>query len=154
MTQLRAEDVTQRDGIWTVFITPEAGSVKSNMARTVALHPHLLEQGFPAAVKGKSGPLFYDPARYKGGEDGHPQYKKTGEHLAAWVRSLGVDDPEVAPNHGWRHRFKSQAREVRMSEEVRDAIQGHAPRTEGEAYGDFSSAVTFREISLPPPYKV
>lgn len=124
-----------------MFITPEAGSVKDGEARTVALHPHLLEQGFPDAVRGKVGPLFYDPARYRGGAEGNPQYKKTGEHLAGWVRELGVDDPLVAPNHGWRHRFKSQAREVRMSDEIRDVIQGHVPRTEGETYGDVSPVV-------------
>lgn len=38
---------------------------------------------------------------------------------------------------GWRHRFKTVAKSVRMDPEVRDAIQGHAPKTEGEAYGEW-----------------
>ena len=37
------------------------------------------------------------------------------------------------PNHGWRH-VQAVAPE-RMDPEIRDAIKGHAPRTEGEHYG-------------------
>ena len=154
MTQLRAEDVRKVGDVWTIRITPEAGSVKNRKARTVALHSHLRDQGFLQVVEGKSGPIFYDPALGRGGSNGNPQYKKVAERLAAWVRELGVSDPEVQPNHGWRHRFKSQARVAGMSEEVRDMIQGHVPATEGRAYGDFPPTVTSREIEKLPRYKV
>jgi len=43
ITQLRSEDVALIDGIWTIHITPEAGPVKTSAARTVALHPHVVE---------------------------------------------------------------------------------------------------------------
>ena len=77
ITQLRAMDVKQVEGVWTIHITPEAGSTKTNKARTVPVHEHLIEQGFLAFVEGKEGPLFYDPsARRKQG--GRPQYKKAG----------------------------------------------------------------------------
>ncbi|MCJ2183925.1 type I restriction-modification system subunit M N-terminal domain-containing protein [Novosphingobium sp. 1949] len=56
----------------------------------------------------------------------------------------------VWPNHGRRHRFKAAARMVRMDPEVRDYIQGHRPRTEGEAYGYVRRAATFHEIELFP----
>ena len=39
-----------------------------------------------------------------------------------------------------------------MDPEVRDFIQGHLPRTEGERYGDTSPEVTLREISKLPRY--
>jgi hypothetical protein len=39
-----------------------------------------------------------------------------------------------------------------MDPEIRDYIQGHTPRTEGEAYGDISPEVTFREIKQLPTY--
>ncbi len=154
ITQLRAEDVAKIDHIWTIRITPEAGSVKNGKARIVALHPHLVEQGFVQIARVRKGPLFYDPKRHRGGSEGNPQYKKVGEHLAQWVRDLGVDDPNVQPNHGWRHRFKTQARRVSMEPEVRDAIQGHVPRTEGEGYGDTPPEVSLREIRKLPQLQI
>lgn len=154
ITQLRGQDVVQIDGIWAIWITPEAGRIKTSVARVVALHPHLVDQGFPAIAAAKSGPLFFDPTRKRGGSDGNPQSKKVGEHLANWVRSIGVTDPNVQPNHGWRHRFKTQARRCRMNIEVRDRVQGHAPRTDGEDYGDILADVCLREISLLPRYEI
>ncbi|MGB3795751.1 MAG: tyrosine-type recombinase/integrase, partial [Alteraurantiacibacter sp.] len=154
ITQLRAEDVRSEKGIWIIYITPEAGGVKDGNSRTVALHPHLLDQGFLRAISGKVGPLFYDPSLHRGGKNSHPQYKKVGEYLARWVRQTGVADQNVGPNHGWRHRFKTQARIVGMDPETRDAIQGHVPRTEGEGYGGTPAEVSWREIKKLPRYKI
>lgn len=154
ITQLRAEDFQEIDGVKVLQITPEAGSVKNYEARSVPIHPHLIEQGLWEEVRQKTGPLFFDRSRHRGGSEGNPQSKKVGEHLARWVRGLGIDHPEVQPNHGWRHRFKSVARNVAMSPEIRDAIQGHAPRTEGEAYGDISPTAMLREIKKVPRYDV
>jgi len=149
ITQMRGCDLTPRwvtieiDGvkrtveIWVLQITPEAGGVKTDEAREVPLHPHLVEQGFPEFVKTRGdGPIFYDPKRRRNGSDVRPQYQKVADKLADWVREIGVDDKGVSPNHGWRHRFNREARKVRMDPEVRDAIKGHKPRTEGELYGD------------------
>lgn len=154
MTQLRREDVFQADRIWLVRITPEAGTVKGGFARVVPLHPHILEQGFLQAIEERSGPLFYDRKLRRGGSDENPQPKKVGEHIALWVRELGVADLLVQPNHGWRHRFKTLARLHGMDAEVRDAIQGHVPRTEGEGYGEFPPAVMMKAILLLPRYEL
>jgi len=154
ITQLRAEDVAKTDGVWTILITPDAGGTKNDDARVVALHPHLIEQGFLAVCEGKTGPLFFNPARGRGGSDQNPHYKKVGQHLARWVREIGVDDPAVQPNHGWRHLFKTLARECRMDSEVRDYIQGHAPRTEGEGYGEIGPRVTLRELKRLRRFKI
>ena len=70
------------------------------------------------------------------------------------MRGLGIKDPLVAPNHGWRHRFKTVARKVRMNPETRDAIQGHVPRTEGEDYGEHPPEVMLEEIVKLPRYEV
>ena len=59
---------------------------------------------------------------------------KAAERLAKWVRSFGVDHPEVKPNHGWRHSFKSRAIQAGIDARVRDAIVGHAPCTVADAY--------------------
>jgi hypothetical protein len=65
-----------------------------------------------------------------------------------------VDDVEVQPNHGWRHRFKQEARSIRMDVETRDAIQGHAARTEAQKYGSVPVKLMFEEISKLPRYNV
>lgn len=155
ITQLRREDIVKIDGVWSIRITPEAGSTKDGKARTVALHPHLIEQGFVEAIASIDGPIFYDPSRARNGSDENPQAKKVGEMLARWVREdVGITDREVQPNHAWRHRFKTVARDVRMPIEIRDYIQGHAARTEGEAYGEVSVKATYREIRRLPTYDV
>lgn len=136
ITQLRAMDIREEDGIWIIHITPDAGSVKTGKARKVPIHSHLIEQGLHKLGKvGDATPLFYDPKAMRGGSKTATQATKMGERLAKWVRSLGVEG--VQPNHGWRHRFKTTARAVRMDSEARDAIQGHAPQTEGQAYGEW-----------------
>lgn len=56
----------------------------------------------------------------------------------AEVARKAVPDPNVAPNHGWRHRFKTVGIEAGISPRILDAIQGHAPRTAGDAYGEVS----------------
>lgn len=156
ITQMRGIDVYKDDaGIWVFRITPEAGSVKTGEARVVPIHSHVIEQGFvEEARKWGEGPLFYDPKRHRGGSAGNPQYKKVGEFLARWVRSLGIDDPNVAPNHGWRHRFKTVAREAKLDEEARDFLAGHRPRTEGAKYGVWTPRALKPEIEKLPRYTI
>jgi integrase len=106
ITQLRAEDVRKVEGIWSIRITPEAGTVKGGHAREVPIHEHLAEQGFIRFVGSVgSGPLFYDPeARRMRREDptnpGQPPWVKARVKLAEWVREIGVTDPNISPNHG------------------------------------------------------
>lgn len=154
ITQMRAEDIRRVDGFLTMLITPDAGSVKNYQSRQVPIHPQILDLGFEKALVGKTGPLFFDPRRRQKPTPENTQAIKTGEHLAQWVRSIGVMDKRVQPNHGWRHRFKTIARRVQMDPEVRDVIQGHKPRTEGEAYGDTDIEVLFRAICLLPRFEV
>ena len=133
MTQLRAGDIRQEQGVWVIYITPEAGSVKDSRARRVPLHPHLIEQGILALAKQNDWtPLFH---REGVGNAENPASKMRASDLGAWVRTLGVDDPNVQPNHGWRHRFKTQARILGIPEELADRITGHAPRHQGGKYG-------------------
>ncbi|WP_269715659.1 DUF6538 domain-containing protein [Caulobacter sp. NIBR2454] len=153
ITQLRREDVAKIGETWTIRITPEAGSQKKGEARTVPLHSHLVEQGFQdVALARPDGPLFYDPSRGRGGNVANPQYKKVGERIAAWVRQIGVDDPDVQPNHAWRHLFKTRARNAKMDVDAREAIPGHDPGTEGRRYGTNDVPFLAAEIEKLPRF--
>lgn len=155
IAQMRGRDIMEIEGIWAMRITPDAGSTKSGQSRIVPLHPHLIEQGLlKVAERAGDGPIFYDPARGRGGSAGNAHYRKVGERLAAWVREIGVDDPNVQPNHGWRHLYKTLARRAGMEPEIRDAIQGHAPRSVGETYGEWPVDVLARAVRLLPRFSV
>jgi integrase len=140
-TQLRGEDIAQHpEGFWTMRITPEAGDVKGNTARTVPLHEHLIEQGFIAFAQSKGrGPLFYDPgARRKVDDDPtnptRRPWAKSRDKLSEWVRSLGVTDPGISPNHAWRHTFKRIAARARIERRIRFGFCGHTSSDEGDRY--------------------
>jgi integrase len=157
ITQLRACDVIEVDGIPCIKITPEAGTVKTQKRRTVPLHPHLVAMKFPEFARKKKGetPLFYSIARQRNPNRKNPTYTSVGNKLAHWVRKkLGIEDPTVAPNHGWRHRLKTEGRRAGMVWLILDAIQGHAPRTEGESYGEVPPDVMLPEILKYPWYKI
>jgi integrase len=141
ITQLRGIDVMERDGIHALRLTPDAGTIKSGATRMVPAHEHLVAQGFIKFVKSRGdGPLFYNPenapkAVIDPTNPRRPRAVKTRERLAAWVRSIGIDDRSVRPNHGWRHTFKQVADRHDISERVSDEITGHAPLTVGRGYG-------------------
>jgi integrase len=138
VAQLRKEDVRHEAGHWVIRITPEAGTVKTDQARDVVLHPHLVEKGFPTFVQGaKPGHLFVTP--HKLTRDVLGPLQGITNRLGEQARTV-VKDPLVKPNHGWRHRFKTVCRNVGIDPRVMDAIQGHAPRTAGDDYGDVTVA--------------
>jgi integrase len=152
LTQLRGQDFHERDGIHYVRITPEAGSVKTNEFRDVPLHPHLVDLGLLDMVrKAGKGPIFYREP--EGTPKVHPS-RVVADRVGKWVRDLAIADPAVQPNHGWRHRFKTQGRELGIDPRVIDAIQGHAARTAGEGYGDVTIKAKSDAIARIPKYAI
>ena len=160
LTQLRGVDIVERDGIHAIKISPEAGTTKTGEARTVPLHEHLVEQGFLAFAKANgAGPLFYNESKQPSGpidptNPRKPRYVKAREQVATWVRRLGVNDPELSPNHAWRHTFKAIGFRSGMSEKVLDAIVGHAPASVGRGYGEPTLADKTKELQKFPRYKL
>jgi len=141
ITQLRGVDVIQRGDFYAMRLTPEAGSIKTSNARTVPLHEHLIAQGFIEFVRTQGdGPLFYNLRAAAAGEvdplnpERSPSIKTRGR-LGAWVRELGITDPEVGPTHGWRNTFQRIADRVGIAEKMSDRITGHAPASIGRRYG-------------------
>jgi hypothetical protein len=86
--------VTERDGVHAILITPEAGTVKGGHARVVPLHEHLVAQGFLKFLESRGkGPLFYKPSAKDTGsgiKQKKPRSTQARQHLAAWVRKLGI----------------------------------------------------------------
>ncbi len=75
--------------------------------------------------------------------------------MGQWVREfVGITDPNVQPNHAWRHRFKTVARDSNMDLEVRDAIQGHEDGRAASDYGEVSVKAMWEAVNALPPYKV
>lgn len=155
-SQLRCEDVFEEAGIWAVRITPDAGSVKNKEARVVPLHEHVIEQDFLSVVEVVGqGPIFFDPSAQRVESEGNRHFKKVGERLAQWVRNeVGITDPDIKPNHAWRHTFKSLSYDVGIEERIVDAIQGHSPKTTGRAYGSPSLAAKAEAVNKIPRFEI
>ncbi len=161
MTQLRGKDVVEQQGIWAILITPEAGSVKTRVPRTVPLHEHLIAQGFIkfARVKG-DGPLFYNttsPLKATSVDPTNPprpRSVKTRERLGDWVRKVGVSDTAIRPNHAWRHSFKRRAARAKIDAGIRDAICGHSPRTVADIYETPTLSDMAEALKKFPRYEV
>jgi hypothetical protein len=82
-------------------------------------------------------------------------HKTRAEGLAEWARDIaGLEPGTVAPNHGWRHRFRTECRRIAMDREVRLYVQGHSFKMEGEKYGFFPVDITAAWMDLFPTYDV
>lgn len=150
ITQLRGADIRQVGADWIIRISPDAGTVKSGGYRDVPLHRQIIACGFVDFVKAAGqGPLFHkgtEPASYEA------KAKRIANQLAEWLRKKGITPDGVQPNHGWRHRLKTQCRELGISDRVFDAIQGHAGRTASDNYGDVTLKTKIDAIARLPEY--
>ncbi|WP_106355779.1 DUF6538 domain-containing protein [Yoonia maritima] len=152
ITQLRKEDIRQVDGLWVARITPDAGSVKTGGYRDVPLHSQIIDEGFADLLNASGqGPLFHNgktPDSYV------RKSKQISNQLATWLRTAGLSPQGLPPSHAWRHRLKTQCMELGISDRVMDAIQGHAGRTAGDAYGDVTIATKAAAIERLPRYRL
>lgn len=171
ITQLRAQDFRQEKGVWVFTVSPEAGAVKTDMPRIVPVHSDLIRQGLLEVAKAKGeGPLFYAEGRQhhrrvrrKKGERAskavappaptHPA-KTVAGRLSGWVRGIGVKDPNVQPNHAWRHLFMTLCRTYGVAEEARYFIVGHTRRDTGQRYGEAEPNYLARELEKIPAFNV
>lgn len=133
---LDCNDVKLVDGTWCIQI--EKAKTRAS-ERIVPIHPAIIRQGFLQYVQDRiSGPIFVERRTSRRG---------LIKRLRRWLHSierlqLGREH-NVAPNHGWRHWFKTVAREAGVEDSVIDAIVGHAPASVGGRYG----SVTVRTMA-------
>jgi integrase len=160
ITQLRGRDIEDRSGLYVMKLTPDAGTMKTGKIRVVPLHDHIIAQGFIEMVKqtGK-GALFYNdttPQRLSTDplKPSRSRADTARAHLGTWVRDLGVDDPDISPNHAWRHTFKRIVDEIGLPEKINDAITGHTQATEGRKYGPPTVLAMAKALKKFPRYKL
>jgi integrase len=145
-----AADVSKFGRVWVLHIRRDnretgAGLKNEGAERIIPLHPAIIDEGLLSYVQKlpKNGPLFpyLTPDRY--GKRGGSGSKR----LCRWVReTLRMTDPRKAPNHAWRHRFKSICRDAGIKEENHDAITGHSTGDVGRDYGEYFGGLPYREI--------
>jgi len=117
----------------------------------VPLHSQLVDQGFRDFVEAcTDGHLFLKPSA-----DGDVlgPFQGLKNRLAEFGRSI-VPDQNVAPNHGWRHRFKTIGREAGIDSRILDAIQGHAGRSIADSYGEVTVKTMRLAIGKLPPVNI
>jgi integrase len=149
LAQLRREDLVTEYGILSLRITPEAGAVKSGNYRLVPLHPHMIEQGLPEFIRSRpDGPLFFPLGDTV--EDPVTRAQSIGKVIGKWVHNTVGIGSDVQPNHGWRHRFKTLARDVGIPLEYVDAIQGHEDGRASTGYGEHTMIAIKREVERFP----
>jgi hypothetical protein len=70
--------------------------------------------------------------------------------MAEWIRGEGFDNPRKAPNHAFRHWWKSTAARIGMQDSLADAIQGHAGRSVASTYRHFDLETLEKGIAAIP----
>ena len=155
-TQLRTEDLIEEDGVLCLRITPDAGSVKARKFRVVLIHPQLLEMGLPEMIRSlPSGPIFYSTAFKRRAANPLSRARSASAKVGEWVREVvKITDPRLQPNHAWRHRFKTVARDAKIDLEVRDAIQGHEDGRAASGYGEVSIKAKWDAVQRLPRFDV
>jgi integrase len=142
--QLRGEDVKEIGGVWCVAFAAEAGSLKNaNSERIVPIHPALEAEGFLIfSARNSKGPLFPELKPDRFGSRGGTGTKV----ISKWIRSLGITDKRISPNHSWRHRLKTLGRRYGLAVDILNAMTGHGRKTVADTYGEFPPEALMREL--------
>ena len=154
------EDMADVNGVTVLRIHDEGEgrSLKNtDSRRIVPLHPALIQEGFADYVRSlpAGSPLFPDVRPDK---LFNRHATEAGRKVGRWLRGpVGIIDPQVAPNHSWRHYFIDACRRVSMPLEVRSALTGHSARLDESAgYGGGVQTMVqlmadaISQVQLPP----
>jgi len=145
LTMLRAADVSPDEtiGAWTVVIRADKAAGRTlktaGSARTIPVHPELVRLGFLDFVErvrrdeGGAGSSTGDMWLFSAVSSA-----KGANAWTQWFRlyldKLGITDAGKGL-HSLRHNFTDALRTAGVSEDLQDALTGHAGRTVGRSYG-------------------
>lgn len=130
--------------------------MKTGNYRIVPVHPQLQEMGLCEMINSiPAGPIFYSMETKRRAADPLARARNAGTKVLNWIRDeVKITDPRIQPNHAWRHRFKTIARDIDMHPEYRDAIQGHEDGRAASDYGETTIKALWREIQKMPRWEI
>jgi len=140
-------------GQWFLFIgedNREPGcTIKGHKARYVPLHPEIVKRVIPYMQKQMTehghGPLFRHLPKDKNGKRSTYVARKIDE----WMDDV-IKDPNLAPNHSFRHYLKSELLARDVPERISDAITGHKTPGIGRKYEQVPMSKKFDAIDKLP----
>lgn len=116
--------------------------------RHIPLHQDLLELGFVEYVNSlpKGGRIF---PKLKINNRG-----KYSRNISKWLenyfRGKLNTDPDVSPMHGFRHTFKTLARDAGIPKDISDELNGHSSGGVSQTYGKYSLELLQGELNKLP----
>lgn len=136
LAQLYVGDIHQHEGgQWFIRIIDDRPdkSVKTDSSRReIPIHDDLIALGFLTLALGREPDSRIFPQLIKVSDGFAGIVSKTWRPI---TQRCGVYRPGCNPLHGFRHSFKTLAREHGIPKEVSDWITGHAPGNIGDSYG-------------------
>jgi integrase len=143
------DDIYRDGGIWMINFP----KTKIDIARRVPLHSALIEEGLLAFHEtAPSGFLFCGDVPQKPGATRTQQEQRASE-LSEWIRDQVTLDPNLSPNHGWRHTFITRAEDAGIAKRQSNAITGHnTAKDASDGYYAPSPAELKRIIDRYPRY--
>ena len=129
-------DIVQIDGQWCLEIREthreQGQTIKGHKSRTVPLHDEIVRYLIPYWQSLPPGPLFPKLPKAK---KNNARSAYVARKIQEWIREdLLIKDPNLAPNHSFRHYLKSQLLDRDVQERVSDAITGHKTPGIGRKY--------------------
>jgi integrase len=140
-------------GKWFLFISEdhrEPGcTVKGHKDRYVPLHPEIVKRLIPymerVVAEHGHGPLFRHVRPDKNGRRSTYIARKIDD----WMDGV-IKDPNLAPNHSFRHYLKSQLLDRDVPERISDAITGHKTPGIGRKYEHVEMTKKFKAVRKLP----
>jgi integrase len=136
-------------GKWFLFIGEEnrepGCTVKGHKNRYVPLHPEIVKRLIPyrerIIAEHGHGPLFRHVRPDKNGK----RTTYVARKIDDWMDGV-IKDPNLAPNHSFRHYLKSQLLDRDVPERISDAITGHKTPGIGRKYEHVEMPKKFEAI--------
>jgi integrase len=140
-------------GQWFLFIGEdhrEPGcTTKGHTTRYTPLHPEIVKRLRPYIDRVRAehgdGPLFRHLPKDKNGKRSTYVARKIDE----WMDGV-IKDPNLAPNHSFRHYLKSELLGRDVPERISDAITGHKTPGIGRKYEHVEMSKKFKAIRKLP----
>jgi integrase len=140
-------------GKWFLYVgedNREKGcTTKGHKSRYMPLHPEIVKRLIPymerVVAEHGHGPLFRHVRPDKDGRRSTYIARK----IDGWMDGV-IKDPNLAPNHSFRHYLKSQLLDRDVPERISDAITGHKTPGIGRKYEHVEMAKKFKAVRKLP----